>query len=467
MTAMSDGELLRAYRREGSEAAFTELVNRYVNLVYSVVHRHLADRSLSEEVTQTVFVLLARKAPSLMGHPSLAGWLHRTAWHLAAKTARTEARRRRWELQAGSTPTSLVSDTAEAPPVFPALDEALQQLNEPDRTAIVLRYFLQKPLREVGDALGTSEAAAKMRVTRALDRLKTVLRQRGITCSPAALASVMSEQGVAWAPPTLAARVVASSVNVGGGLISFSHLVHGGFSIMNGTKLTVIIVVAAFLAVLSTVTVRTWRAERSPAVGTESSPELMEATPAPLPVGLDARLRQTEGIIRPFTLQDLEAARRRLREALAVPIPKSGITWPEPSVLEAMAALGDKQEEVFAVLKEALLDPTWAEEVKSLVNSRALAAMGELGKEVPGLMSFLWETTGHGEWDNRMSALLALQRLGLEPSDLPALTQLLDLVKNLAALDVPTAQALVKGLAENDAGLAAQAQRLIAESANP
>lgn len=424
---MSDGELLRAYGLEGSEAAFTELVNRYVNLVYSVAQRHLADRSLSEEVTQTVFVLLARKAPSLLHHPSLAGWLHRAAWNLAAKTARTEARRRRWERQADPLPPPVMSDDpSETAPVLPVLDEALQELNDPDRAALVLRYFLGKPLREVGEALGTSEAAAKMRVSRALERLRTLLIQRGITCSPGALAAVISGQAVVLAPPTLAARVVTAAAHPGSGLVSLSDWVHGVFILMKGTKLTALIIAAALLAVLSTLTVRKWRTEKSPVDGTESPPAVEEATEGPERLGLGGRLRPADPSAPALAPLDLEAARQRLREALAVPVPKSGITWPEPSVLEAMTAFGDRQEEVFAVLKEAFLDPTWAEEEKkSLAHSRALSAMGELGKEVPGLLPFLWETTDRGDGGDRVMALMALQKLGLEPSDLPALTRLL------------------------------------------
>ncbi len=419
---MSDGELLRAYGLEGSEAAFTELVNRYVDLVYSVAQRHLADRSLSEEVTQSVFVLLARKAPSLISHPSLAGWLHRAAWHFATKMARTEARRRRWERQAVPTLTPVMSDEpAETAPVLPALDEALQELNEPDRAALVLRYFLGKPLREVGEALGTSEAAAKMRVSRALERLRTLLIRRGITCSPAALAAVISEQALVLAPPTLAARVVATA-HAGGGLVSLSSLVHGVFILMKGTKLTAFVIAAALLAVLSTLTVRNWRAEDSSAASTESPSAVEEATEAPQRLGLGRRLRPAEQNAPPL---DLEAARQRLRAALTAPIPKSGITWPEPIVLEAMAAFGDRQEEVFTVLKEAFFDSQWNDDEKRLVHLRALYAMGELGKEVPGLLSFLWETTGHGDGGDRVMALVALQKLGLEPSDLPALTRLL------------------------------------------
>ncbi|MBX3732469.1 MAG: sigma-70 family RNA polymerase sigma factor [Verrucomicrobiae bacterium] len=424
---MSDGELLRAYALEGSEAAFTELVNRYVSLVHSVARRHLTDPSLAEEVTQSAFVLLARKAGSLAGHPSLAGWLHRTAWQLAARTARTEQRRRHWEAVAGA----IVSEDPPMPdpdpsPIVPALDEALQELAEPDRDAIVLRYFLRKPLRDVGAALGTSDAAAKMRIHRALDQLRRLLIQRGITCSPAALAAAMTGQGVALAPAALAARVASAATGAGGAVTSLPLLIHGLLGLMNGTKLTVILLAAALVAVLSTVVMRSGPTQSAPDGATDPSLATVEPPESP-PVPAASRLLPMARVAAQLTPSELEAARQRLRKALAAPS-KGGTIWPDSSGLEAMAAFGGRHDELFATLREVFLEPDSTEDAEGgrrLARMRAINAMGELNKNVPGLTSFLWETAWRSDWSGRVGAFSALRKLGLESSDLPALTELL------------------------------------------
>jgi len=429
MVTMSDGELLRAYALEGSEAAFAALVNRYLALVHSVAGRHLPDHALSEEVTQAVFVLLARKARSLAGHPSIAGWLHRAAWQLAARTARTEARRRRRESEAASTQPLAMSpsEASEPPPVVPALDAALQDLAAADRDAIVLRYFLRKPLRDVGVALGTSEAAAKMRIRRALDTLKVLLARRGITGSPAALATAMTHQGVTPAPASLAARVIPAATSAAGAATSFPLLIHGILNIMNGTKLAVLVTAAVLVAGFTTIAVRSSREAAPTGVAGDSSSGIAEPSKEPLPAGTSGRpvmpLSSGSSLGTPDAL---EAARQRLRQALAAPSPRSGTTWPDPGVLEAMDAFGDRHDELFALLKEAFLGADSADDEQRLLRTRAIYAMGHLNKALPGLTAFLWETTRQGDWNGRVGAFSALRRLGLESSDLPALTRLLE-----------------------------------------
>src|SRR5581483_11842591 len=94
-TTSSDGELVAAYATEGSEAAVRGLVTRHVALVYATALRQVGDPGIAEEVTQNVFVALARKAPRLGGIETLAGWLHRTAVLEAKARIRAELRRKR------------------------------------------------------------------------------------------------------------------------------------------------------------------------------------------------------------------------------------------------------------------------------------------------------------------------------------------------------------------------------------
>lgn len=102
MRTMDDRELLETYARDRSEAAFGELVGRHLSWVYSVALRHVGDSSLAEEVAQSVFVLLARKAGSLRSGTILGGWLFRTTRFVANRAVRAEKRRRSREQTAAS-----------------------------------------------------------------------------------------------------------------------------------------------------------------------------------------------------------------------------------------------------------------------------------------------------------------------------------------------------------------------------
>lgn len=212
--------ILAAYARTGSEAAFQEVVARYLNLVYSTALRLVDDAHLAQDVSQKVFADLARMAGSLGADAKLGGWLHRHTCFVARKTMRAERRRVAREQQAVQMNNADDHSEANLAAIAPVLDEAVNELGSKDREAIVLRYFEQRDLGSVGSAIGSNEEAARKRVNRALDKLREILRRRGVTLSTTALATALGAQAVTAAPAGLAAAIATTSLAtaaVGGG----------------------------------------------------------------------------------------------------------------------------------------------------------------------------------------------------------------------------------------------------------
>lgn len=194
---MNGSDLLHQYRRSGSERTFSELVRRFASMVYSFANREVQSSQLAEEVAQTVFTRLAQSPPrNVSSEAELAVWLHRTTLHVAIDTWRSEMRRRTREAKAAAMHMRPDDAAQEWDALAPHLDEAIDQLKSADKRAVLLRFFQQKSLREVGLTLGTTEQAAKMRVGRAVDRLRSVLLSKGITCSAAALGTLLNSRQI-------------------------------------------------------------------------------------------------------------------------------------------------------------------------------------------------------------------------------------------------------------------------------
>ena len=168
------------------------------------------DSHLAEDVTQGVFVALAKDAGKLSDHPVLSGWLHRTARNIAAQSIRTEVRRHHREQEAAAMNESPETETAWEE-IAPHLDAALTDLSEPDRDAVLLRYFENKPAQEMAVILGISAEAAQKRVSRAVEKLRENFAKRGITAGTAGLSSIISANAVQAAPVGLAATVSTAS----------------------------------------------------------------------------------------------------------------------------------------------------------------------------------------------------------------------------------------------------------------
>jgi RNA polymerase sigma factor (sigma-70 family) len=218
--------LLRQYVEEGSELAFQELVERYINLVYSTALRKVAgDSHCAADVTQMVFVRLSHQAGNLVKEVrNLGGWLHRDTCFVAAGLIRGEQRRRLRERQAVEMNTLNDETDPHLTCVLPILDDAINELGDEDREAITLRFFEQQSFRAVGEIVGSSEDAARMRVNRALEKLHGLLRSRGVAAvSVGALTTILGTKAVSAAPIGLAASVVkglGTSAIAGGGTSS-------------------------------------------------------------------------------------------------------------------------------------------------------------------------------------------------------------------------------------------------------
>lgn len=212
MNTRIDSDLLREYADEGSDAAFAELVNRHVALVYSVAVRVVVDTHLAEDVTQATFAILAREARHLVGRTFLSSWLHRTASNQAAKLVRGEMRRRAREQEAYAMQTLPPEAVPDWSRLAPVLDAALNKLAEADRAVILLRFFEKKTARDIAAELQLSEEAAQKRVARAMARLRGLLAGQGAGVAPAALVALIAAQAVPAAPIGLSTSVTAAAL---------------------------------------------------------------------------------------------------------------------------------------------------------------------------------------------------------------------------------------------------------------
>src|SRR5947207_1541097 len=206
-----DMDLVREYAARQSESAFAALLTRHANLVYSAAFRQTRDHHVAEEVTQTVFLILARKAASLGPATILPGWLYRTTRFVSAAALKQDTRRHRREQEAQMQSTLHESAAGSAwDQLAPVLDEAMTHLREKDRDAVVLRYFENKSLREVGVALGVEERAAQKRVSRGLAKLRSWFARRGFVLTTSAIAGAVSANSVHAAPVGLTVSALAA-----------------------------------------------------------------------------------------------------------------------------------------------------------------------------------------------------------------------------------------------------------------
>jgi RNA polymerase sigma factor (sigma-70 family) len=248
MQVMDDLPLLREYAASNSESAFETLVSRYAPLVYASALRQTRDPHLAEEVTQAVFIILAKKAGRVGTGTILSGWLFKATRYVALAQIRAAARRQRYEQEAAM-PNE---DQIPAPDplweqIVPLLDEAMAQLGEKDRQALLLRYFENKSLAEIGSVFGTCEDAARMRINRALDKLHRYFSRHGVASTAALIAETISLNSAIAVPATLVKSVTVAAVahGVAGG--STLILIKGALKLMAWSHMKSTVVAGAIL----------------------------------------------------------------------------------------------------------------------------------------------------------------------------------------------------------------------------
>ena len=248
----TDLQLLARYNRDRAEDAFAEIVRRHVDLVHSAALRQVRSPQLAEEVAQSAFTDLARNAHRLTSSSdapslgSLTPWLYQVTRRTAVDVVRRETRRQLRE-QIATEMNAMNATAADWTQIEPILDEAMSALDETDRAAVLLRYFENKTLREVGQQLGTSDDAAQKRVSRAVEHLREFFAKRGLTVGASGLVIVISANAVQAAPVGLAVAISTTAALAGTALATTATVTAAKAIAMTALQKTV---VAATVAVL-------------------------------------------------------------------------------------------------------------------------------------------------------------------------------------------------------------------------
>jgi RNA polymerase sigma factor (sigma-70 family) len=246
---MHDRQLLRQYVDHGSEAAFAALVERHLRQVYATCLRDVRHPQLAEDVAQAVFLILARKARTIRTDASLAGWLFSTARFVSKNALKQEAwraarERKAAEMQATSTDADAWRE------IDPVLNDALASLRAPEREVVLMRFFHELSFGETGEALGISEDAAKMRVGRAVEKLRRYMAKAGVAVPTVGFAGLLAENAATAVPTVSVASVTAGTVAAGVGGAGVATIMEGAVKAMWITKVKVAAMAALGLCVV-------------------------------------------------------------------------------------------------------------------------------------------------------------------------------------------------------------------------
>ncbi|MES1166375.1 MAG: sigma-70 family RNA polymerase sigma factor, partial [Pseudomonadota bacterium] len=321
---MDDATLLETYARNRSDEAFGELVRRHLTLVYSAALRRTdGDVHCAKDVAQIVFTALARDAAALSRHAALTGWFYTATRNAAIDIMRAERRRRQREEEVLI--MEQISLPPETPPDWeqlrPVLDDVMDELDGPDREAVLLRFFEGRPFAAVATALRVSEDAARKRVDRALDKLGALLARRGITSTGGALAVLLANEVAVAAPAGVAATI--TTVALAGTGAAAGGAGAAGIFIMSTSKTVMGITVAVALVAIGTAVYQT-KAQRASAAETSALSAERDALRARLGTA-EQSARQSDDTLA-TTRKELADLRARAPDAPATPAARPPVT---------------------------------------------------------------------------------------------------------------------------------------------
>lgn len=243
----SDAELLAKYVASRSAQDFAEIIARHGPMVLRTCQRLTGNPSDAEDAAQATFLVLSQKCTSVKDN--LAGWLYKVAQDSAYQVVRAQKRRaRREETKAHMVRSMPASDID----LREELDAALVRLPERERMAVVLHYLEDRDYAEAAHLAGCTEATMRWRAMKGLDRLRSVLSQRGAMFSVTALAGLLAKEAAVSVPAAnLAgwATALLGSAASGGAAAAVAHSVVQG---MFWAKVKTYALISASVVVVAT-----------------------------------------------------------------------------------------------------------------------------------------------------------------------------------------------------------------------
>jgi RNA polymerase sigma factor (sigma-70 family) len=305
--AMTDSQLLERFLARRDETAVEVLVRRHGPLVFGVCRRVLRDAHAAEDAFQATFLVLTRKAPSLVRHERLGSWLYKVAYRLALRARASVIRRQQCEIQAARGRPAPAGKQPGPSDLTVALEEEIQKLPASQRVPLVLCYFEGKTNEQAADIVGCPRGSMSARLAQARERLGVCLARRGFAAPVAGIAGLLAACAAEAAVPlpllttTVRAAVwfaseeagIASAVSV-----QAAALAKGAFRAMFLNKLQIAaagLLVATLLGTGATLVVRAASAARpqahaAPQQVAEARTLGAEGTDEPLPRGAIARM---------------------------------------------------------------------------------------------------------------------------------------------------------------------------------
>jgi RNA polymerase sigma factor (sigma-70 family) len=393
---MDDWQLLNQYAAEKSDDAFRTLVDRYAGLVYHTALRQTGNTHSAEEVAQNVFIALAQKAGTIRKRPSLCGWLFRATRIAVLNEARRNSDRERHKEEVLAMHPAAATTESDSlwESLAPHLDDVLEKLSEQDRELVMVRFFANKTHKELSDALGVSEQAARKRLSRALERLRVIFARRGIVMSSLALAAVFSTHGAKAAPLELASscsKVALAKAAVG----AVTATTGGSLSLLPTIKMPFVLAVLSGIIVIGTALLLVPKSHSVPP---------LDSKPATNPAASQAAFDATQSSSNPALAQPAAnpatdsnsfAALDRIKAALNDPNPTTN--FPNSVMQEAIAQLGTNKIAAIPILQGALTNSD------GQVRFRAIDGLGIVGPEAKESAPLLLEMLRTGGADGGTS----------------------------------------------------------------